>query len=362
MRQPYEVREVIARLLDDSDFQEFKPEFGSSLVCGTGYWRGLHVGILAINGVLFSDSSVKGRISSSCATSARFPLAFPQNITGFMVGTQAERGGIARHSAKLVYAMATARVPRYTVIMGGSYGAGNYGMCGRGFGPRFLFAWPNSRIATMSADIAVNVLTELRRASLRGGSSDGELADIEARTRAQFTEQSDPYYATARLWDDGLILPVQTCAPSGCAWHWGVRNRPRARPRPFFACRARVHDRCADLRDGLARPRSGVHCQSRRDRLPHHPQLPASGFGEHRGLFRRGCDARVLSREADRAVRIGPADAAHSYLDVEAVVQAAVAAGARSLHPAGWFFGRSARCWHAAASRPASPGSVRDRN
>jgi 3-methylcrotonyl-CoA carboxylase beta subunit len=234
LRQPYEVREVIARLLDDSDFQEFKPEFGSSLVCGTGHWYGRPVGILANNGVLFSESSVKGAHFIELCNQREIPLVFLQNITGFMVGTEAERGGIARHSAKLVYAMATARVPRYTVLMGGSYGAGNYGMCGRGFGPRFLFAWPNSRIATMSADIAVNVLTELRRASLRGGSSEAEITELEARTRAQFTEQSDPYYATARLWDDGLISPLQTRRAVGLCLALGSSQRPPRAPTPVF--------------------------------------------------------------------------------------------------------------------------------
>ena len=172
LRQPYDVREILARLVDDSDFQEFKPEFGATLVCGTAYWCGFPVGILANNGVLFSESSVKGAHFIELCNQRQIPLLFLQNITGFMVGTDAERGGIARHSAKLVYAMATARVPRLTVIIGGSYGAGNYGMCGRGFAPRFLFAWPNSRIATMSPDIASTVLTDLRRSSLKGSGSD----------------------------------------------------------------------------------------------------------------------------------------------------------------------------------------------
>ena len=139
------------------------------------------------------------------------PLVFLQNITGFMVGSEAERGGIAKNSAKMVYAMATARVPRLTVIVGGSYGAGNYGMCGRGFRPDFLFAWPTAKLATMSADIATNVLLELRRNKVRQPeATQEELDGIEVRTRAQYAEQSDPYYATSRLWDDGLIAPEQT--------------------------------------------------------------------------------------------------------------------------------------------------------
>jgi len=208
---PYDVREVIARIADGSEFQEFKPGWGETMVCGTTFIHGYPVGILANNGPLFSESSVKGAHFIELCDQRNIPLLFLQNITGFMVGTEAERAGIAKHSAKLVYAVANARVPRFTIIIGGSYGAGNYGMCGRGFEPRFLFSWPNSRIATMSPDVATNVLLELRRTSVkRDAASDAELAEVERRTRAQFTEQSDPYYATARLWDDGIIEPGQT--------------------------------------------------------------------------------------------------------------------------------------------------------
>ncbi len=210
-KTPYDVRDVLARMVDGSEFAEFKPDWGSSLVCGTAHMHGYPVGILANNGPLFSESSLKGAHFIELCDQRHIPLLFLQNITGFMVGTDAERGGIAKHSAKLVYAVSCARVPRFTVIIGGSYGAGNYGMCGRGFGPRFLFAWPNARIATMSPDVATNVLLELRRSSLkRGDADDAEMAELERQTRAQFTEQSDPYYATARLWDDGIIEPAQT--------------------------------------------------------------------------------------------------------------------------------------------------------
>ena len=210
LQQPYDVREVIARLVDGSEMQEFKPEYGATLVCASAHLHGYPLGILANNGVLFSESSLKGAHFIELCNQRRIPLLFLQNITGFMVGTEAERGGIAKHSAKLVYAMATAQVPRFTVLIGGSYGAGNYGMCGRGFAPRFLFAWPNSRIATMSADVASTVLLELRRSSLKGDADDAALAALESQTRQQFNTQSDPYYATARLWDDGLIEPAQT--------------------------------------------------------------------------------------------------------------------------------------------------------
>ncbi len=234
LKEPYDVREVIARLVDDSALQEFKPDFGDTLVCGTAHWCGHPVGILANNGVLFSDSAVKGAHFIELCNQRNIPLLFLQNITGFMVGTDAERGGIARHSAKLVYAMATARVPRLTVIIGGSFGAGNYGMCGRGFDPRFLFAWPNSRIATMSADIASTVLTELRRSSMKAQADESELAEIDRATRAQFTEQSDPYYATARLWDDGLIEPAETREVIGLCLALAAAEAPAAGPSPVF--------------------------------------------------------------------------------------------------------------------------------
>jgi 3-methylcrotonyl-CoA carboxylase beta subunit len=233
-KEPYDVREVIARLVDDSAFQEFKPDFGSTLVCGTAYWCGYPVGILANNGVLFSEAAVKGAHFIEMCNQRSIPLLFLQNITGFMVGTDAERGGIARHSAKLVYAMATARVPRFTVIIGGSFGAGNYGMCGRGFNPRFLFAWPNSKIATMSADVASTVLTDLRRSSLKSPASEDEIAEIDRATRAQFEEQSDPYYATARLWDDGLIEPSETREVIGLCLALAAAEAPVTGPTPVF--------------------------------------------------------------------------------------------------------------------------------
>lgn len=232
----YDVREIISRLIDGSDFQEFKPDWGETLVCGTASIHGHPVGILANNGVLFSESSAKGAHFIELCNQRDIPLLFLQNITGFMVGTEAERGGIAKHSAKLVYAMATARTPRYTVIIGGSYGAGNYGMCGRGFGPRFLFAWPNARIATMSPEVATNVLLDLRRQSLkRGEAEEDELQSLADRTKAQFTEQSDPYYATARLWDDGIIEPADTRDVIGLCLSLGAASRDRATgPSPVF--------------------------------------------------------------------------------------------------------------------------------
>lgn len=208
--QPFPIEEVLARLIDDSDVHYFKPHWGKNLICGTAHIHGYPVGILANNGPLVSDASVKGAHFISLCEQRNIPLLFLQNVPGFMVGKAAEEGGIAKHSAKLVYAMACAKVPRFTVIIGGSYGAGNYGMCGRGFRPNMLFAWPNSSVATMSADIAANVLRELAKSSLSQASDDATLDALEADTRAQYETQSDPYYATSRLWDDGIIEPEQT--------------------------------------------------------------------------------------------------------------------------------------------------------
>jgi 3-methylcrotonyl-CoA carboxylase beta subunit len=211
LRTAFDVREVISRIADGSGFHEFKPLYGKTMVCGFAALCGFPVGIIGNNGILFSEGALKAVHFIQLCEKRGTPLLFLQNIPGFMVGRHFEEGGIAKHGAKLVTAVATTRVPMITVIMGGSFGAGNYAMAGRAYEPRFLFSWPNSRIATMSPDVATNVLLELRRTSVkREAASDAELAEVEKRTRAQFTEQSDPYYATARLWDDGIIEPGQT--------------------------------------------------------------------------------------------------------------------------------------------------------
>ena len=210
-RLPYDVHEVIARLVDASEFVEFKPEWGDSLVCGTAKIHGHAVGILGNNGALYSESALKGAHFIALCEQRQIPLLFLQNISGYMVGSEAERGGISKHSAKMVYAVANAQVPKLTVVIGGSYGAGNYGMCGRGFRPDFLFAWPTAEIATMSPDIASNVMLELRRTNLKlPPATQEELDEVEQAVRDQYAEQTDPYYATSRLWDDGLIEPAQT--------------------------------------------------------------------------------------------------------------------------------------------------------
>ena len=212
-KTPYDIRELIGRIVDDSDFEEFKERFGTTLVCGFAHIDGIPVGIVANNGVLFSESSQKGAHFIELCCQRRIPLLFLQNITGFMVGAKYEAGGIARDGAKLVNAVSTAAVPKVTVIVGGSFGAGNYGMCGRAFGPRFLWMWPNARISVMGGEQAAGVLATVRRAAIeaRGGAwSADEEAAFKQPVLDQFEEQSHPLYASARLWDDGIIDPRST--------------------------------------------------------------------------------------------------------------------------------------------------------
>ena len=210
-RLPFDATEIIARMVDRSEFSPFKPEWGESIVCGFARIWGHMVGIIANNGIIFSESALKATHFIELCEQRRIPLLFLQNTSGYMVGKDSEAAGIAKHGAKMVAAVANATVPRYTVLIGGSYGAGNYGMCGRGFNPRFLFAWPNSRIATMAADTAETVLVDIRLGGLKGAeTTEEEIAAIRAEIRGQYETQSDPYYATSRLWDDGLIDPVDT--------------------------------------------------------------------------------------------------------------------------------------------------------
>jgi len=212
LRMGYDVREVIARLVDASEFHEFKAGYGETLVCGFAHLDGWPVSILANNGVLFSESALKGTHFIELACQRRVPLVFLQNITGFMVGREYEAGGIAKDGAKLVTAVATAAVPKFTVIIGGSFGAGNYAMAGRAYGSRGLWSWPNSRISVMGGEQAARVLSTVREASLPGSAwaSEEERAAFEAPILAEYERQGNPYYATARLWDDGVIDPAQT--------------------------------------------------------------------------------------------------------------------------------------------------------
>ncbi len=230
VRAPYDVREVIARIVDGSAFHEFKALYGTTLVCGFAHIWGMPVAILANNGVLFSESAVKGAHFIELACQRRVPLLFLQNISGFMVGGRYEAEGIAKHGAKLVTAVATASVPKITVLIGGSFGAGNYGMCGRAYGPRFLFSWPNSRISVMGGEQAASVLATVHRDASRWTPEEAEA--FKDPIRRKYEEEGSPWYATARLWDDGIIDPVQTRDVLGLAFAAAL-NAPIA-DRPSF--------------------------------------------------------------------------------------------------------------------------------
>ncbi|MBT9498070.1 MAG: methylcrotonoyl-CoA carboxylase, partial [Zoogloea sp.] len=208
VRAPYDVREVIARIVDGSDFDEFKALYGTTLVCGFARIWGYPVAILANNGVLFSESALKGAHFIELACKRKIPLVFLQNISGFMVGGKYEAEGIAKNGAKLVTAVSSAEVPKFTVLIGGSFGAGNYGMCGRAFNPRFLFTWPNSRISVMGGEQAAAVLATVHRDADSWTPEQAE--EFKAPVRQKYEDEGNPYHATARLWDDGIIDPVQT--------------------------------------------------------------------------------------------------------------------------------------------------------
>ncbi|CAN5236010.1 propionyl-CoA carboxylase [soil metagenome] len=219
-RHPYDVREVVARLVDGSDFTEFKALYGKTLVCGFAHLHGYPVGIVANNGILFSESALKGAHFIELCNRRGIPLVFLQNITGFMVGKKYENAGIAKDGAKMVTAVACARVPKFTVIIGGSFGAGNYAMCGRAYGGRMLWMWPNARISVMGGDQAANVLATVRRDALETRGKrwpEDEQENFMHEIREQYESQGHPYYATARLWDDGIIDPVDTRRVLGLA-------------------------------------------------------------------------------------------------------------------------------------------------
>jgi 3-methylcrotonyl-CoA carboxylase beta subunit len=233
-RTPYDVREVIARIVDGSELDEFKALYGQTLVCGFARIHGIPMGILANNGILFSESALKGAHFIELASQRSIPLLFLQNITGFMVGRKYETQGIAKDGAKMVTAVATTNVAKYTVIIGGSYGAGNYGMCGRAYGPRMLWMWPNARISVMGGEQAASVLGLLRQEAVEGRGGSWSTADDEAfksPIREQYERQGHPYYATARLWDDGIIDPVDTRTVLGLALAAGLNAPPPPPPR-----------------------------------------------------------------------------------------------------------------------------------
>jgi 3-methylcrotonyl-CoA carboxylase beta subunit len=234
-RTPYDVREVIARLVDGSEFDEFKALYGQTLVCGFARIHGFPIGILANNGILFSESALKGTHFIELASQRSIPLLFLQNITGFMVGRKYEAGGIAKDGAKMVTAVATTSVPKYTVIIGGSYGAGNYGMCGRAYDPRFLWMWPNARISVMGGEQAASVLGLLRQETTEAKGEAWTAADDEAfkaPIREQYERQGHPCYATARIWDDGIIDPADTRMVLALALAAGL-NAPPPEPTRF---------------------------------------------------------------------------------------------------------------------------------
>jgi 3-methylcrotonyl-CoA carboxylase beta subunit len=221
LKKQYDIRDVIARLVDGSRFDEFKRLYGTTLVTGFAHIWGMPVGIIANNGILFSESALKGAHFIELCCQRRIPLLFLQNISGFMVGRQYEAGGIAKDGAKLVTAVACARVPKVTVLVGGSFGAGNYGMCGRAYSPRFLFSWPNSRISVMGGEQAASVLATVRRDNLEAEGKSWSPEDEEAfkaPIRDNYEQEGSPYYATARLWDDGIILPSETRRVLGLAF------------------------------------------------------------------------------------------------------------------------------------------------
>jgi 3-methylcrotonyl-CoA carboxylase beta subunit len=212
-KKPFDVREIIARIVDGSDFDEFKARYGTTIVCGFARVWGYPVGIVANNGILFSESSLKAAHFVELCAQRGIPLLFLQNITGFMVGRKYENGGIARDGAKMVTAVACANVPKFTVVIGGSFGAGNYGMCGRAYSPRFMWMWPNARISVMGGEQAAAVLATVRRDGIEAAGKSWSAADEEAfkaPIRAQYEVQGHPYYASARLWDDGVIDPADT--------------------------------------------------------------------------------------------------------------------------------------------------------
>ena len=213
LKKQFDVREVVARLVDGSEFDEFKALYGTTLVTGFAHIHGVPVGILGNNGILFSESALKAAHFIELCCQRRVPLLFLQNIVGFMVGRDYEAGGIAKDGAKMVTAVACAQVPKITLVIGGSYGAGNYGMCGRAYGPRFLFTWPNARVALMGSEQAASVLATVRRGNIEAAGKTWPVADEEKfkkPIRAQFEVEGNPYYATARLWDDGIITPAET--------------------------------------------------------------------------------------------------------------------------------------------------------
>ena len=339
LKVPFDPREVIARIVDGSDFDEFKPLYGTSLVTGWATLHGYPIGILAnARGVLFSAESQKAAQFIQLANQIEMPLLFLQNTTGYMVGASYEQAGIIKHGAMMINAVANSRVPHLTIVLGASYGAGNYGMCGRAYDPRFLFAWPSAKSAVMGPAQLAGVLSIVGRqsAAARGESYDEDAdAAMRAAVKEQIEAESQPFVLSGRLYDDGVIDPRDTRTVLGMCLA-AIFGRQRRRCRCWAA-------RCPECGTARRGPTAYSGCdhradqqpagrQPRRDRPPGVAHLPPAGHRDRRGVLRpgRGLAAR---READLAVRLPGATPAQTYLNAGALIVAAVAAGADAVHP-----------------------------
>ena len=316
LRAPYDAREVIARIVDASEFDEFKRLYGTTLICGFAHVHGYPVGILANNGILFSESALKGAHFIELCSQRGIPLVFLQNITGFMVGRKYEAGGIAKDGAKLVTAVSTTAVPKLTVIIGGSYGAGNYGMCGRAYEPRFLFMWPNARISVMGGEQAAGVLATVRRGA--GDWTRGRGGGVQGTDPRAVRTQGHPYYATARLWDDGD--------------HRSGGHAPRAGSGAVGSVE------CADRADALRRVPDVTMFRTlliaNRGEIACRIVRTARRLGIETVAVYSAADADALHvQAADRAIQIGPPPARDSYLNIHRIIAAARRSGAEAIHP-----------------------------